>query len=74
MNIDPINVYLAGDSAGGNLACALTANILKNQLHIPKGIYLAYPALDFRNKFSLSRLNSFHDPLLWPTILTLIRN
>jgi acetyl esterase/lipase len=30
MNIDPKNIYLAGDSAGGNLACALTANILKN--------------------------------------------
>jgi hormone-sensitive lipase len=29
MNINPVNIYLAGDSAGGNLACALMGKILK---------------------------------------------
>jgi len=29
MNIKPKNIYLAGDSAGGNLACSLTGLAMK---------------------------------------------
>lgn len=29
MNITPKNIYLVGDSAGGNLACSLMGSILK---------------------------------------------
>ncbi len=71
MNINPKNVYLAGDSAGGNLACSLMGNILINKLPEPKGIYLAYPALDLRVKFSPSKINAVTDPLLWPSMLIL---
>src|SRR5690349_9599624 len=46
MNIRPTNIYISGDSAGGNLACSLTGLILKNKLPIPRGIYVAYPAVD----------------------------
>jgi hormone-sensitive lipase len=52
MNIRPTNIYLAGESAGGNLVCSLTGLILKNKLPIPKGLYMAYPATDIRIIFS----------------------
>jgi hormone-sensitive lipase len=71
MNIHPKNIYLAGDSAGGNLACSLMGQILKNSLPIPKGIYLAYPAADLRMNFSPSKVNAINDPLLWPSMLIL---
>jgi len=72
MNIEPLNIYLAGDSAGGNLACSLMGNILKHRLPEPKGIYLAYPTLDIRNRFTPSKVNSLMEPFLWPSMLTLI--
>lgn len=34
-NIRPKRIFLAGDSAGGNLACALTGIILKLNLQVP---------------------------------------
>jgi hormone-sensitive lipase len=71
MNIRPKNIYLAGDSAGGNLACALMGNILKEKLLIPKGIYLAYPSLDLRLQFSPSKIHAVTDTLLWPSMLLL---
>jgi len=74
MNINPVNIYLAGDSAGGNLACALMAKILIEKLPVPKGMYLAYPALDLRVKFSPSKINAVVDPLLWPSMLLLCLN
>lgn len=49
MNVNPKNIILAGDSAGGNLASALMGLLLKmNYQKLPKGIYLAYPAIDLR--------------------------
>ena len=71
MNINPINIYLVGESAGGNLACSLMGNILLKKLPPPKGIYLAYPAMDLRVKFSPSKINAVTDPLLWPSMLLL---
>lgn len=71
MNINPKKIYLAGDSAGGNLACSLMGGILKNNLQIPNGIYLAYPAADLRLNFSPSKINAITDPLLWPSMLLL---
>jgi hormone-sensitive lipase len=32
MNINPKNIYIAGESAGGNLACSLMANVFINKL------------------------------------------
>ena len=68
----PTNVILAGDSAGGNLAVSLCASLLmKNYPVLPKGIFLAYPAVDLRLRFSPSRMNSFSDPILLPPLLLL---
>jgi hormone-sensitive lipase len=74
LNIRPTKVYLAGDSAGGNLACALMTLILKHKEPIPQGIYLTYPAADLRNTFTSSRVHSLTDPLLWPRTLFLCVN
>lgn len=49
-------------------------NILLNKLPPPRGIYLGYPALDLRLKFSPSRINAVTDPLLWPSMLILCMN
>ncbi len=63
---------IAGDSAGGNLAVALEALLLKNKYPVmPIGIFLAYPAVDLRIKYSPSRLHSFDDPILLPPLLLL---
>ena len=74
MNINPVNIYLAGDSAGGNLACSLMGSILKHNLPSPKGIYLAYPAVDLRIQFTPSKIHAVTDPLLWPSMLMLCLN
>jgi hormone-sensitive lipase len=74
MNIRPTNIYIAGDSAGGNLACSLTGLILKKKLPIPRGLYLAYPSIDLRLTFTLSRIYALSDILLWPSLLLLCLN
>ena len=74
MNIRPTNIYISGDSAGGNLACSLTGLILREKLPIPRGIYVAYPAVDLRLKFTLSRVYALTDVLLWPSMLLLCLN
>lgn len=49
MNIKPTKIILSGDSAGGNLCLGLTALLIKKNINpIPYGLYLAYPATDFR--------------------------
>jgi len=74
MNISPKNIYISGDSAGGNLTCSLTGLILKDKLPIPRGLYVAYPAVDLRMMFTLSRIYSLTDILLWPPMLLLCLN
>lgn len=69
--IRPKKVILAGDSAGGNLVCSLMGLIIKYKLQVPDGIFLAYPACDLRRIFSPSRIYSFTDPLLNPSMLLL---
>ena len=70
-NIKPKRVFVAGDSAGGNLACSLTALTMKLGMKVPDGLLLAYPAVDTRTKFTPSRINSFNDVILYPTLLLL---
>jgi hypothetical protein len=50
------------------------SNILIAKLPSPKGIFLAYPSLDLRVKFSPSKINAISEPLLWPSILLLCLN
>ena len=69
--INPKNIYLGGDSAGGNLCCGLTAKILQNKMQIPKGLFLVYPSLDMRRVFYGSRKEIMNEPLLWPSLINL---
>jgi acetyl esterase/lipase len=71
-NVRPRKVILAGDSSGGNLALALHALLLQHKFPLlPTAMFLAYPAADLRPRFSPSRVYSFRDPLLQPTLLML---
>lgn len=71
MNIRPKKIILTGDSAGGNLVFAMTGLILKERLPTPHGILAAYPACDLQKIFSPSKIFSFTDPLLNPSMLLL---
>lgn len=74
MNVRPKKILVGGDSAGGNLSLALTGQIMKRELRpYPHGVFLAYPATDFREKFSPSRINSLDDTLLFTTLLYVCR-
>lgn len=68
MRINPKNIYLAGDASGGSLACSLMGLILKQGLPVPKGLFLAYPGLDYRSIYYPSRRLIFNDPMIWPTV------
>ena len=46
---DENNVYVAGDSAGGNLAAVVSQQTVKNGLPAPSAQVLIYPATDLRN-------------------------
>lgn len=70
MNIRPKKIILAGDSAGGNLCLSLNAVLIKKKCHVlPYGLYLCYPATNFTESFSPSRMNSLDDTLLFTTLL-----
>lgn len=71
LNIKPTKIYLAGDSAGGNIACSLIALLLKQNEQIPQGLYLTYPPTDLRKIYTSSKISSMTDPLLWPRLLIL---
>lgn len=47
-NYGNTKVILCGDSAGGNLAVALTIKLLQEKKQVPNGLLLLYPALDLR--------------------------
>eukprot|EP00828_Plagiopyla_frontata_P040795 TRINITY_DN5629_c0_g1_i2.p2 TRINITY_DN5629_c0_g1~~TRINITY_DN5629_c0_g1_i2.p2 ORF type:complete len:155 (+),score=15.90 TRINITY_DN5629_c0_g1_i2:143-607(+) len=64
-NLKTKKIIITGDSAGGNLAAALTILCIQNKIKIPDGLFLAYPALDLtETKFTPSYLQSFDDPIL----------
>lgn len=70
--INPKNIFVGGDSAGGNLSCALTMLALKHKITPPKGLHLVYPSVDSRQVFYGSRKNIFWEPLLWPSLVRLV--
>ena len=64
-NIEFDEIILAGDSAGGNLICALTYLLILNKVKLPKVIFMFYPALKIDiNTIVPSYLNSFDDIIL----------
>ena len=70
--IRPKNIFVGGDSAGGNLSCGLTLLLLKKNLPLPKGLLLVYPNLDTRRNFYGSRNKILFEPLLWPSMIKLV--
>lgn len=43
-------IFLAGDSAGGNLAAAVTLQLIRQKERLPEGVILFYPALDLADR------------------------
>lgn len=61
----PKKIVVVGDSAGGNLAAAVTVMAITRKYRIPDGVILAYPGLNLgRFDFSPSMLLSLDDPIL----------
>lgn len=72
IGITPNQYVIVGDSAGGNLALALTYKIMTSGLPPPSGLVLAYPALNLdKDSFSPSLLFSLDDLLVPHTFLKL---
>ncbi|OMJ86205.1 hypothetical protein SteCoe_12345 [Stentor coeruleus] len=70
LGLSPDQYVIVGDSAGGNLALALTYKILSSGLSGPCGIVVAYPALNLdKNSFSPSLLHALEDLIIPHTFL-----
>lgn len=65
---DENNVYVAGDSAGGNLAAVVSQQTVKNGLPAPSAQVLIYPATDLRNRTLTHHTQSEGLPLCGTTI------
>lgn len=70
----PNKIILAGDSAGGNLAMTTTIKAIKDNIRIPDGLILAYPAIDCDKSITLSRYLFSYDVLLSYNLLLLCAN
>jgi len=57
-------IILVGDSAGGNLAAAVTVKAIMDKTRIPDGLILIYPALYMHFVPSPARTLSVMDPML----------
>ncbi len=65
-------IIITGDSAGGNLAAALTCLLIKLKLRVPDGVVLVYPALNLNyDNYTPSLLATLDEPILPHTYLKL---
>ena len=72
LGIKTDKIIMAGDSAGGNLAMAVTLRAIKMGIRVPDGCFLAYPALNmFPKNFSPSYWQSVEDMMLPCSLLNL---
>jgi hormone-sensitive lipase len=62
-------IVVVGDSAGGNLAAAVTVRAIVENVRVPDGLILVYPAVYMLFVPSPSRLLSAVDPLLHTSTL-----
>ena len=62
--VSPTHLYLAGDSAGGNLALCLTQMLLSEGREVPKGLILFSPWTDMTGNAESYETNKDVDPVL----------
>ena len=63
LNIDKEKIFVAGDSAGGNIAAAVTLMLHDRNQPLPKGAMLIYPVLDKR--MITDSMKRFTDTPIW---------
>lgn len=68
LGVDVNNIFLGGDSAGGNLAAAVTLMARDRNLPLPKGVLLIYPVTDRR--MVTSSMQNFTDTPVWDARLS----
>ena len=74
LNIRPKNIVLCGDSAGGNLVCALMIRLLRQKYSkMPDGMLLIYPSTNLQKHFCPSYLNGIRNGIISVNLLDLCR-
>lgn len=68
LGIDKDNIFLGGDSAGGNLAASVTLMARDRGLPMPKGVMLIYPVTDRR--METPSMQQFTDTPVWDAKLS----
>jgi len=68
LGIDKNAIFLGGDSAGGNLAAAVTLMARDRKLPMPKGVMLIYPVTDRR--MNTVSMQNFIDTPVWDAKLS----
>lgn len=63
LNIDRNKIMIAGDSAGGNLAAAVTLMARDRNIQIPGGAMLIYPVTD--RKMASASMKKYSDAPVW---------
>ena len=63
LNIDKEKIFVAGDSAGGNISTAVTLMLHDRNQPLPKGTILIYPVLDKR--MITDSMKRFTDTPIW---------
>ena len=69
---DPSRCVLAGDSAGGGLACALLDRLVRRDLPLPSAVYLMSPWTDLSLSGASIQHNRTNDPMVPPRYLPLL--
>jgi len=71
-DMNPEQIIIVGDSAGGNLTAALCTLLIEWDLPRPSGLVLVYPALNLNfNTYTPSLLTALNDMILPHTFLKL---
>lgn len=68
LGVDKNNLFLGGDSAGGNLAAAVTLMARDRKLPLPKGVLMIYPVADRR--MLTASMQNFTDTPVWDAKLS----
>lgn len=68
LNINTDKMIVAGDSAGGNIAAAVTLMLRDRKHCIPKGVLLIYPILD--KNMSSESMKKYTDTPIWDSKCT----